>query len=47
MAQICPREQLTHDSGNVLHPRVSPSGTLSAATRLVHRKEIWRIVLPR
>ncbi len=39
-------EQLTHDSGNLLHPRVSPSGTLVAATRLVHRKEIWRVALP-
>jgi len=39
-------QQLTHDSGNVLHPRVSPSGTLIAATRLAHRKEIWRVALP-
>jgi Tol biopolymer transport system component len=39
-------QQLTHDSGSLLHPRVSPSGTLIAATRLVHRKEIWRVALP-
>jgi len=25
---------------------VSPSGSLIAATRLVHRKEIWRVALP-
>ena len=39
-------QQVTHDSGNLLHPRVSPSGTLIVATRLVHRKEIWRVALP-
>jgi len=39
-------QQVTHDSGNLLHPRVSPSGTLVVATRLVHRKEIWRVALP-
>src|SRR5947207_693560 len=39
-------QQLTHDSGNLLHPRVSPRGNLIAATRLVHRKEIWRVPLP-
>ena len=38
--------QLTHDPENVLHPRVSPSGTLIAATRLAHRKEICRVALP-
>src|SRR5438034_603542 len=39
-------QQVTHDSGNLLHPRVSPSGSLIAATRLLHRKEIWRVALP-
>lgn len=39
-------QQLTHRSGNLLHPRVSPSGILIAATRVVHRKEIWRVALP-
>jgi Tol biopolymer transport system component len=39
--------QLTHDDGNLLLPGVSPRGMLIAATRLVHREEIWRVALPR
>ncbi|HEX5077015.1 MAG TPA: hypothetical protein VFW03_27645 [Gemmatimonadaceae bacterium] len=39
--------QLTRDSANVMHPSMSPDGTRIAATRLVHRKEIWRMSLPR
>ena len=34
--------QLTHDSGNLLHPRVSPDGRLIACTRIVQSKQIWR-----
>ena len=34
--------QLTHDSGNLLHPRVSPDGRWIACTRLVQSKQIWR-----
>lgn len=38
--------QLTHDSANVFLPRVSPDGRLVAATRISHRKEVWRLGLP-
>jgi Tol biopolymer transport system component len=38
--------QLTKDSANLLHPQVSPDGRFIAATRLIHRKEIWRVRLP-
>ena len=38
--------QLTNDSGNMIHPQVSPDGKFIAATRLMHRKEIWRVRLP-
>jgi len=38
--------QLTHDSGNLLHPRVSPDGRWIACTRLVQSKQIWRRPLP-
>lgn len=38
--------QLTHDSGNLLHPRVSPDGRWIASTRLVQSKQIWRRPLP-
>jgi Tol biopolymer transport system component len=34
--------QLTHDSGNLMHPRVSPGGRLIACTRIVQSKQIWR-----
>jgi len=34
--------QLTHDSGNLLHPRVSPDGRWIACTRIVQSKQIWR-----
>jgi Tol biopolymer transport system component len=34
--------QLTHDSGNLMHPRVSPDGRWIACTRLVESKQIWR-----
>lgn len=34
--------QLTRDSGNLLHPRVSPDGKWIACTRLVESKQIWR-----
>jgi Tol biopolymer transport system component len=34
--------QLTHDSGNLMHPRVSPDGRLIACTRIVQSKQIWR-----
>jgi sugar lactone lactonase YvrE len=38
--------QLTHDSGNLMHPRVSPDGRWIACTRLVQSKQIWRRPLP-
>jgi Tol biopolymer transport system component len=34
--------QLTHDSGNLMHPRVSPNGRWIACTRIVQSKQIWR-----
>ena len=34
--------QLTFDSGNLLHPRVSPDGKWIACTRLIQSKQIWR-----
>lgn len=34
--------QLTHDSGNLMHPRVSPDGRRIACTRIVQSKQIWR-----
>ena len=34
--------QLTHDSGTLLHPKVSPDGRWIAGTRLVQSKQIWR-----
>ena len=38
--------QLTRDSGNLMHPRVSPDGRWIACTRLVQSKQIWRRPLP-
>ena len=38
--------QLTHDSGTMLHPRVSPDGKWIACTRIVQSKQIWRRPLP-
>lgn len=34
--------RLTNDSGNLIHPRVSPDGKWIACTRLVQSKQIWR-----
>lgn len=34
--------QLTFDSGNLLHPKVSPDGRWIACTRIVQSKQIWR-----
>jgi Tol biopolymer transport system component len=34
--------QLTHDSGNLMHPRVSPDGRWIACTRIVQSRQIWR-----
>lgn len=34
--------QLTHDSGNLMHPQVSPDGRWIACTRIVESKQIWR-----
>jgi Tol biopolymer transport system component len=34
--------QLTHDSGNLMHPRVSPDGRRIACTRIVQSNQIWR-----
>jgi Tol biopolymer transport system component len=33
---------LSRDSGNLLHPKVSPDGNWIACTRLVQSKQIWR-----
>jgi hypothetical protein len=38
--------QITNDSGNLFHPRVSPDGHWIAATRLVQSKQIFRHPLP-
>jgi Tol biopolymer transport system component len=38
--------QLTHDAGNLMHPRVSPDGKWIACTRIVQSKQIWRRPLP-
>lgn len=38
--------QLTNDSGNLFHPRVSPDGHWIAATRIVQSKQIFRHALP-
>ena len=35
-------KQLTHDSGNLMHPRVSPDGRLIACTRETQSKQIWK-----
>lgn len=37
-----PPKQLTHDTGNLMHPRVSPDGRWIAATRIVQSKQLWR-----
>jgi Tol biopolymer transport system component len=34
--------QLTRDSGNLMHPRVSPDGRWIACTRMIQSKQIWR-----
>jgi len=34
--------QLSHNSGNLMHPRVSPDGRWIACTRLVQSQQIWR-----
>jgi Tol biopolymer transport system component len=34
--------QLTYDSGNLMHPQVSPNGKRIACTRIVQSKQIWR-----
>lgn len=34
--------QLTHDSGNLMHPRISPDGKWIACTRMVQSKQIWQ-----
>lgn len=34
--------RLTFDSGNLMHPRVSPDGKWIACTRIVQSKQIWR-----
>lgn len=34
--------QLTHDSGNLMHPRVSPDGRWIACTHLVQSNQVWR-----
>lgn len=34
--------QLTQDSGNLMHPRISPDGKWIACTRMTQSKQIWR-----
>jgi WD40 repeat protein len=41
-----PIAQLTEDTGNLLHPRISPDGKWIACTRIVQSKQIWRRPLP-
>lgn len=38
--------QLTSDSANLLHPKVSPDGKWIACTRITQSKQIWRRKLP-
>jgi Tol biopolymer transport system component len=42
-----PLVQLTHDSGNLMHPRVSPDRRWIACTRIMQSKQIWRRQLQR
>jgi Tol biopolymer transport system component len=35
-------QQISHDDGNLLHPRVSPNGTWIACTRSVQSQQIWQ-----
>ena len=35
-------QQLTHDSGNLMHPRVSPDGRWIACARIVQSRKVWR-----
>jgi Tol biopolymer transport system component len=34
--------QLTRDTGNLMHPRVSPDGRWIACTRIVQSQQIWK-----
>jgi Tol biopolymer transport system component len=34
--------QLTHDTGNLMHPRVSPDGRWIACSRIVQSQQIWK-----
>jgi Tol biopolymer transport system component len=38
--------RLTHEAGQILHPRVSPNGRVIAASRLEHLKSIVSMPLP-
>ncbi len=40
-------QQLTHDSGNLMHPRVSPDGRRIACTRIEQSKQVWREPVPK
>jgi tricorn protease-like protein len=35
-------QQLTHDSGNLMHPRVSPDGRWIARARIVQSRQVRR-----
>ena len=37
--------QLSHDDANLFEPAVSPDGSVIAATRLLHTKQVWRMRL--
>ena len=39
-------KQLTHDSANLMHPRVSPDGSRIACTRIEQSRQIWRKPVP-
>jgi len=40
-------KQLSHDSGNLMHPHVSPDGRWIACTRIVQSQQVWRQELPK
>jgi Tol biopolymer transport system component len=39
--------QLTKDSANLLHPQVSPDGKFIAASRILQKRAVWSLELPR
>jgi len=39
-------QQLTEDASSLFTPCASPDGDLIAATRISHRRDLWRLALP-